>query len=279
VVSHYVLNLSEGFSTQGAAIYNRLKSYPNFILLLGGHIVDFNTGNGEARRVDSVNGNLVHTITQDYQARTNGGNGLLRTYQFDPATNSLYVQTYSPYTNTYETDGNSQFSLKVNLATTAEPYALIGEVSNAASGTSVCVNWPSVQDNTTYEWYAEVWDGQATTIGPVWSFKTRIAAIASAAMDNHSQLDLLQEQQASDNTFSIYPNPNNTNRLTLSFAAKPKGSASVHITDATGKVQLQKTFKNLGHTINLEHRLAAGTYMILVKSADRQVSKQLVVLK
>jgi len=175
VMSHFVA-LVDGsgnstFSNLGKAVYNRLKIYPNFMLMMGGHI---SSGNGETRRSDTYNGNTVQTVVSDYQFRANGGNGALRIYEFDPSINNVSVKTYSPYANSYETDASSQFSLAVNLSAAAVPFALVGEISNVNSGTNACVSWPSLEANADYEWYAEVFDGQNTTKGPTWSFTTKV---------------------------------------------------------------------------------------------------------
>jgi hypothetical protein len=179
VMSHSVLELDATFSVLGQAVYDRLKVYPNFILMIGGHE---NSGDGEAKRTDTYNGNKVTTILSNYQSRINGGNGLMRIYEFDPATNNVGVQTYSPYTNTYETDANSQFNLSVNFNTNAN-YTLISELNNVTSGSNACVNWTSLEQNADYEWYVEVYDGQFTTTGPTWSFTTN-TPIASSSTQN-----------------------------------------------------------------------------------------------
>lgn len=115
ILTHYAINeatVQPEFSTQGKAIYNRLKQYPNFILFLCGHICH---QDGEAQRTDTYKENTVHTILSDYQCRKAGGNGLLRIMEFYPDENKVSVKTYSPYTNTYETDEDSQFELNVKL--------------------------------------------------------------------------------------------------------------------------------------------------------------------
>ena len=50
VMTHWAINENASFSTQGQAIYNRLRVYPNFAFFLGGH-VSSSTG-GEAQRTD-----------------------------------------------------------------------------------------------------------------------------------------------------------------------------------------------------------------------------------
>lgn len=119
------------FSAQGSAIYNRLKTNPNFFLMLGGHV--FNEG-GEGRRSDTFNGRTVHTLISDYQGRFNGGNGLMRLLYFSPSLNRVTVKTYSPYTGNYETDANSQFSFSYDMRQGAT-------VDNSNSGFSVVGTW------------------------------------------------------------------------------------------------------------------------------------------
>ncbi|MCB9333943.1 MAG: DNRLRE domain-containing protein, partial [Lewinellaceae bacterium] len=173
VMSHHVLSDNGNFSTQGQYIYNRLKAYPNFIMMVGGHDPG---GDGEARRSDvnqiGMTNYTVHTILSDYQARTNGGNGLMRIFRFEPATNNVAVKTYSPFTNTYEQDGSSEFNLTVDLGGSQVPFVMIGELNDVPSGTSPCVNYAGLDGCTEYEWYVELFDGTATTTGPVWTFTT-----------------------------------------------------------------------------------------------------------
>jgi hypothetical protein len=108
IVTHYMMdNGNQGnFGPQGLAIYNRLKSRPNVVMMLGGHIA----GNGEGQRLDTYTGKKVKTFLSDYQGRTRGGNGLMRLMKFSPANDLLSVTTFSPYAGINETDGDSQFS-------------------------------------------------------------------------------------------------------------------------------------------------------------------------
>jgi len=167
IYGHYFLNANGSFGTQGANVYNALKNNPNLILMVCGHVTE------EARRTDVFNGNTVHTVLSDYQARTNGGNGWLRIFEFDPGANTISVKTYSPWLNQYETDASSQFILNTDLSTPAN-FTLIGELTSVASGSQACVSWNNIQFGTEYEWYAEVFDGESTVTGPVWSFTTPV---------------------------------------------------------------------------------------------------------
>ena len=120
IVSHYLMghNSIEGsndgdpgtFGDQGKGIYNRLKSCPNLFMMLCGHI----GGNGgEGFRTDVYQGNTVRTFLSDYQSRPYGGNGMMRLYRISVKRNQIAVKTFSPYTNEYETDGDSQFSTRL----------------------------------------------------------------------------------------------------------------------------------------------------------------------
>ncbi|MBK7680529.1 MAG: DNRLRE domain-containing protein [Chitinophagaceae bacterium] len=166
ISSHNLLTTGNPASFQGPGqkIYDDLKDNPNLILMLAGHVA------GEGRRTDVFGGNTIHTLMADYQSGySNGGNGYLRIMQFLPAQNLLSVKTYSPYSNTSFTGLGSQFTLPVNLT---QPFTLLGTNINVASGTQTCINWPSLEQFTEYEWYVEVSDGLSTTTGPVWTFTT-----------------------------------------------------------------------------------------------------------
>jgi hypothetical protein len=181
VMTHFGINETgspkPAFGAQGQAIYDRLKGFPNFMLFVCGHI---HQTDGEARRLDIFNGNTVHTVLSDYQERTGGGNGLLRIMEFDPAQNKISVKTYSPYTNTYETDADSQFELSFNM------LPLIGQVNSVASGTNPCFAWSNLSFDTNYEWDMELYDGQNVTIGPVWRFLTPSGAQLPVSLLNFS---------------------------------------------------------------------------------------------
>jgi hypothetical protein len=163
VMTHYAMNETTSFSPQGQAIYDRLKAYPNFCLMVCGHR---HSSDGEANRVNIYKGNMVYTLLSDYQARPGGGNGLLRIMEFDPGLNKISIKTYSPYVDRYETDPDSQFELSLNM------LPMIGQVNNASSGTKACMNWNDLAPASSYLWDMEIYNGETVTIGPIWSFTT-----------------------------------------------------------------------------------------------------------
>ncbi len=116
-VTHYMGTAAtpSSLSAQGTAIYNALKTNANLFLMLGGHTCGSN-GEGEGSRSDTYDGNTVRTLISDYQCRTNGGNGIMRLMDFSPSNNVVTVQTYSPWTDEYETDDDSEFFFRLQYA-------------------------------------------------------------------------------------------------------------------------------------------------------------------
>lgn len=165
VVSHDILNAGDPapFDPQGQAIYNALKSCTNLFLMLCGHN-DF-----EARRADTNNGCVVYSLMADYQDRPDGGEGLLRIYQFSPTNNVIHTRTYSPWTGEYETDSDSQFEIAYDLG---GPWMALATNAGVASGSSTSASWPGLIVGKQYEWYVTVNSGNVTTSGPAWFFTT-----------------------------------------------------------------------------------------------------------
>jgi hypothetical protein len=169
VVSHYIVETGNPapFGTQGQAIYDNLKDNPNLFLMICGHIC------GEGRRSDAFNGRTVHSVLTDYQCRTSGGNGWLRTITFSPANDTITFKTYSPTLNQFETDADSQFTVSYDMPGAAPgAFTQIGSVSAVPVGTTATVSWASLAASTTYEWYADASDGTATVATPSRTFTT-----------------------------------------------------------------------------------------------------------
>ena len=269
-MTHYGIDESTAFGTQGLAIYNKLKIYPNFILFVCGHI---HQTDGEARRSDVYNGNTVHTLLSDYQGRTGGGNGLLRIYEFDPLANKLSVKTFSPYTNTFETDADSQFDLDINLTTAANSFTLLGEMTNVTSGTNACLSWPNLLASSGYEWYVEVSDGQLTTTGPVWTFTTPAQSITMA---NVSVEGTNQDWSQSKHGIQIYPNPATDRSFQIRINDLNTKKILVSIYDMNGKLYLQKQYGS-ANGIVVDHHLTPGVYMVKIVAENFVANRKLVI--
>ena len=136
---------------------------PNLRFMLSGHV------HGESRRVDTVNGNPVFQMLADYQDRATGGEGWLRILRFVPAENRVYVQTYSPWLNRFETDADSEFTLDFPMG---GAFADAGSTT-AASGSTASIAQGALSPFTQYEWRMTVTNSSGRTrTGPVWTFTT-----------------------------------------------------------------------------------------------------------
>ena len=169
LISHYFLETGNpaAFGPQGQATYDALKGNPNLFLMLSGHV------SGEGRRTDVFNGQTVYTLLSDYQSRANGGNGWLRILEFSPANSTIHVQTYSPWLDQVEIDGDSDFELYYDMQSlVGDPFSTIAVNADVASGASSTALWDSLAPGTEYEWFVSVTDGSETVTSPAWRFTT-----------------------------------------------------------------------------------------------------------
>jgi len=172
VVTHYLLNTNGSWGGSGQTIYDTLKDNPNLFLMLCGHM------HGEALRTEVFNGDTVHVVLADYQDITNGGNGWLRIMEFQPTNNRIRVLTYSPYLDQYGTGTvmgddtiSEEFFLGYNMSE-RDAFSSLGTVNDVVSGSDAFIDWPNRASGVEYEWYAEAFDGIATTASSIWSFTT-----------------------------------------------------------------------------------------------------------
>ena len=105
----------------------------------------------------------------DYQDRASGGEGWLRILRFVPADNKVYVQTYSPWLNRFETDADSEFTLDFPMG---GAFQAVGSVT-VPSGSTASVTPAGLEPHTQYEWQVTVTnDSGKSRTGPVWRFTT-----------------------------------------------------------------------------------------------------------
>lgn len=91
---------------------------PQVFMVLGGHWV---RDDGEACQVSTNSAaQSVYQMVANYQTRSSGGHGLLRRIEFHPNGGSggldrIRMRTYSPTTDDFEDDDDSQFSFDLNF--------------------------------------------------------------------------------------------------------------------------------------------------------------------
>ncbi|MDA0244872.1 MAG: DNRLRE domain-containing protein [Chloroflexi bacterium] len=164
ITSHYILNTDASFSNQGQLIYDRFKHHPNVFLMLSGH------EKREAYRTDTFAGRTIHSIMANYQSDPNGGNGWLRLMRFNPATDTVNVETYSPTLGQYEVDADSLFSFNTPLH--GRLFTHIATLDNVPAGSEVEALWSNLAADTSYEWFVVMDDGQTSLEMPLAQFRT-----------------------------------------------------------------------------------------------------------
>ncbi|MCW4034816.1 MAG: metallophosphoesterase [Candidatus Bathyarchaeota archaeon] len=146
--AHYMPSLTLEI---GEVIWNKLVKLNSdqIFLVMSGHL------SLEQRRTDTINGYDVHQMVFDYQNRTNGGNGWLRTFRFSPKQDKIFVQTYSPYLDQYENDSESEFVLDYDMTSNQENVTIqsnldISDFSYITSEHKICFTATTNQDTTGY---------------------------------------------------------------------------------------------------------------------------------
>ena len=176
MTTHGYLNESAQRTVHGCAdtsyLWNNLGAItPNLHFMLSGHVHD------ESRRTDMANGHPVFQMLADYQDRASGGEGWLRIMRFVPSEDKVYVQTYSPWLDRFETDANSEFSLDFTMSS---PFA-VSAPSAVPSGSNASFAANGLQPGKKYEWRVTVTNEQGRTrTGPLWTFTTMAGPVNQA---------------------------------------------------------------------------------------------------
>jgi pimeloyl-ACP methyl ester carboxylesterase len=147
VTTHDYMNVDDSRTTEGDHIWNSFVAAhaDQVFLVLCGHM--HTSSDGEARRTDFVNGHAVYQLMANFQDYPNGGNGWLRILDFRPVEDKIYVKTFSPYLNQYQTDADSQFTLDYDMTST-QPFAV--SVQSPDNATTTMDNMPDFKFTATH---------------------------------------------------------------------------------------------------------------------------------
>jgi predicted esterase len=144
VTTHDYMNVDGSRSAEGDHIWNSFVAAhaDQVFLVLCGH------NHGEARRTDIVNGHAVYQLLADYQeGYPNGGNGWLRVLDFRPVEDKIYVRSFSPYVNQYQTDADSQFTLDYDMTSQQQ---ITVDIQSPNDGITTMDNMPDFKFTVTH---------------------------------------------------------------------------------------------------------------------------------
>ncbi len=223
VTTHHLVNTGNpaSWSSYGEAIYERLKGYPNLDLMLGGHI------HGEGQREDTFEGNTTYSLLQDYQGYSEGGQGYLRILTFEPAHNKIYVSTYSPWVDAFETDQNSQFELEYDMGTVISDFEALTTFTGVSTGTELEFEWDELLAGRQYEWYAHATDGRKPVESSLRSF-TAAGSTYSSWRDQFFDAEDTNVGRDEDHDGDGY-----SNYYEFVFNENPKGGTGVNMPTVT----------------------------------------------
>lgn len=101
-----------GGKNDGEQLWQKLVKKHNFVLTVNGHVL----GDGTGYRMDHNDaGQPVHQMLANYQFRKLGGEGYLRTLEFQPDNKTVVVKSYSTIYGNYLLEGDQDFSFQLDL--------------------------------------------------------------------------------------------------------------------------------------------------------------------
>jgi hypothetical protein len=265
------------YNNYGDKLWAKLVSqYPNVDMVLNGHITN---ANGSRRADLGANGNLVNQIFSNYQLLPNGGDGYLRILTFHPALNTVNVQTYSPYLNSYKTDPTNQFTVNWHAPVIT---ATTGTISGLVRDNAICKAIPGVQVTTGTSSTTSDANGHYTFTLPAGSYGVGTAMNYYLA---GSQSAVVNNGYDADTNFYLIaaPPPCTLNASSLSVTIctpANNGSVTSPVTVSAGATDtnlvvttqlyvdgIQKGAQN-GAIFNGSATLTPGTHRLTVQSKD-----------
>ena len=101
-----------GGMNDGEQLWQKLVKKHNFVLTVNGHVL----GDGTGYRMDhNEAGQPVHQMLANYQFRKLGGEGSLRTLEFQPDNKTVIVKSYSTIYGNYLLENDQDFRFQLDL--------------------------------------------------------------------------------------------------------------------------------------------------------------------
>jgi len=168
-------------NANGDDMWAVFRKHANVIMVVSGHLT-----NGQVSRRSDVgdNGNLVHQIFTNYQTFPNGGDGWLRIITFHPSSNTISLETYSPFLNQFKTDSANQITIPYHNPNPGGQGTLSGKVrsTGCASLGGITVTAGGISTTTfsdgSYTMQINPGSYSVTASGPGWQTATLSESVA-----------------------------------------------------------------------------------------------------
>src|SRR5262249_30974641 len=163
-------------NANGDDMWAAFRKHANIIMVVSGHLT-----NGQVSRRSDVadNGNLVNQIFTNYQTFPNGGDGWLRIITFHSSSNTISVQTYSPFLNQFKTDSANQYTIPYHNPKSGGQGTLSGKVRSTGcsslGGITVTAGGVSTTTGSDGSYSMQINPGSysVTASGPGWKTSTK----------------------------------------------------------------------------------------------------------
>src|SRR6185312_9245521 len=264
-------------NANGQQMWQRLRKHSNVIMVLNGHF----TGGSVSHREDvGDNGNLVNQIFADMQDFPNGGDGWLEILTFHPASNTISVQTYSPFLDQYMTGASQQFTVPYH---NPNPNTGSSKISGKIRNQSTCAAAGGVTVTAGSASTVTASDGTYSLSVPPGSYSL---SASGSGWNNSSQTETASDSLTTQLEF--YLTANSSAPCTLSTASpsvticNPANNATVTspvdvsagTTDSTtvsfiqAYVDGKAVVTQSGGTLNTSIPMSAGAHRLTVQAKD-----------
>ncbi|MCM3768714.1 lamin tail domain-containing protein [Neobacillus niacini] len=178
LVMHAYLEYSATLSKMSQNVFDQIiVPNENVKMVMGGHYHGVATRVSEIPNQDGSTRKVLEMLS-DYQGGPNGGDGYVRLLTFNPADETVSIQTYSPILddmNFFDEPGVDSFTadyqlIDINKRVATDYFSvnvysekLIGSDKGVLSGETASVAWKDLQPNQTYYWYMNITDENGAT--------------------------------------------------------------------------------------------------------------------
>lgn len=259
-------------NANGQEVWQRLRNHDNVIMAFGGHF----TGGPASRRADLSNGGtLVNQMYADYQDFPNGGNGWLRILTFHPSSNTISVQTFSPFLNQFRTGTQDQFTVAYH---NPSPHTASGSISGKVRAQSGCAAIAGAEVTAAGVSTTTASDGSyRLTVSP----GTHSVTVSATGWNTRTQTEIINDSLDTQLDFYLSPCTPGTSSPSVTICTPINGATVTSpvtvtaLTRDTNAVRFVQAYVDgvaqvtqTGASLDAQIPISPGTHRITVQAKD-----------